>query len=73
MSSGQYRVLVLLLVLLGLEILRSGPVKSFFTGLFAGFKNTPITDAFTKAKNPDAWNKGLNPTYPPGSKGSQPQ
>lgn len=73
MSSGQYRVLVLLGVLLGLEILRSSPVRDFFNGLLAGFKNTPITDAFTKAKNPDAWNKALNPNYPPGSKGSKPQ
>lgn len=34
MSSGQWRVLVLLLVLLGLEIIRSGPVQSFFKGVF---------------------------------------
>lgn len=34
MSEGQWRVLVLLLVLLGLEILRSANVKTFFTGVF---------------------------------------
>lgn len=34
MSEGQWRVLVLLLALLGLEILRSTTVRSFFQGIF---------------------------------------
>ena len=34
MSEGQWRVLVLLIVLLGLEILRSPNVKAFFAGIF---------------------------------------
>lgn len=34
MSDGQWRVLVLLLVLLGLEILRNGAVKTFLVSIF---------------------------------------
>ena len=34
MSSGQWRVVVLLLVLLGLETLRNGAVKTFLTSIF---------------------------------------
>jgi hypothetical protein len=34
MTDGQWRVLVLLLVLLGLEIVRVGPVKTFFKAVF---------------------------------------
>lgn len=34
MSTGQWRVLVLLLVLLGMEILRSQAVSGFIKGLF---------------------------------------
>ena len=33
MSSGQWRALVLLLVLLGLEIIRSPVVQAFFKGI----------------------------------------
>jgi hypothetical protein len=39
MSKGQWRVLALEAVLLGLEILRSPAVKSFFANLI----NTPIS------------------------------
>lgn len=39
MTSGQWRVVVLLLVLLGLETLRNGAVKTFLTSIFvAPFK-----------------------------------
>ena len=70
MSSGQWRVLVLLVVLLGLEILRSGPVHSFFTGLFSSFTSS------TSSSSQDTFGasqRGKLPNYPPGSKGSKPQ
>ena len=71
MSSGQWRVFVLLLVLLGLEILRSGPVASFFQGLFSG-----ITGGSSSSTGQDTFGssaRGKLPNYPPGSKGSKPQ
>lgn len=34
MSTGQWRVFVLLLVLLGMELLRSQAVSGFFKGVF---------------------------------------
>jgi hypothetical protein len=37
MTSGQWRVLLLLLVLFGLEAVRSGPVQDFFTAVFKPF------------------------------------
>jgi hypothetical protein len=44
MSRGQWRVLVLLLVLLGLEVLRSPNVRTFFSGLLqAPISNTSLT------------------------------
>lgn len=59
MSSGQWRVFVLLLVLLGLEILRSGPVRSFFQNIFSSVNVTlPATPT-----NSQPANTGLN--YPP--------
>lgn len=39
MSEGQWRVLILLLVLLGLEVLRSQAVQSFFKNVI----KAPIT------------------------------
>jgi hypothetical protein len=43
MSKGQWRVLVLLLVLLGLEVLRSPNVRTFFSGLLkAPISNTSL-------------------------------
>ena len=44
MSSGQWRVLVLLLVLLGLEALRGGAVKTFLVNVFV----TPFKGAVSK-------------------------
>lgn len=44
MSSGQWRVLVLLLVLLGLETLRNGQVKAFLVKVFV----TPFKGAVSK-------------------------
>ena len=66
MSSGQWRVFVLLLVLIGLEILRSGPVRSFFSSLLAPVKNAlPSTGSSSPSTS--------NTNYPPGGKGSKPQ
>jgi hypothetical protein len=43
MSKGQWRTLVLLLVLLGLEVLRSPNVRTFFSGLLkAPISNTSL-------------------------------
>lgn len=44
MSSGQWRVLVLLLILLGLESLRNVPVKAFLVKVFV----TPFKGAVSK-------------------------
>ena len=43
-SDGQMRVIVLLLVLLGLEVLRSPQVRNFFTMTF----KTPFTQAVSQ-------------------------
>lgn len=43
MSSGQWRVFVLLLVLLGMEILRSEGVRGFVKGVFVN----PLTQGGT--------------------------
>jgi hypothetical protein len=42
MSTGQWRVLILLMFLLGLEIVRSDKVRTFFSGVYQGF-STPAT------------------------------
>ena len=70
MSSGQWRVFVLLLVLLGLEILRSGPVHSFFSALFS---KVNVSLPATSTPGSTGTNNQPNTNYPPGSKGSKPQ
>ena len=73
MSNGQWRVFVLLLVLLGLEILRSGPVHSFFTGLFSSFTSSTGSSSSSSQDTFGSSQRAKLPNYPPGSKGSKPQ
>jgi hypothetical protein len=48
MSQSQWTVIGLIILLLGLEVVRSQNVKSFFTGIYANF-NTALSSASAPA------------------------